>query len=182
MDAYDLHEARLLQYGVATSGANGLAAASGAVPAGKVWTILAAFITVSVAETQAFWFSILKAGLDYFPITFPVSFAVDPAVNKAIPMLTEGLEIKLYPGEFLYGFRAAATAGSSMTMKFRYIESDLPYYQYIDPQKKVVASTLKHGSVFRATGAISQSGSLGGSGSAGTGFGGQNGGPSEPGV
>ena len=42
MDAYALSEARFVQYLSQTSAANSLTAYVGPVPAGKVWTILAA--------------------------------------------------------------------------------------------------------------------------------------------
>jgi uncharacterized membrane protein YgcG len=182
MDAYDLHEARLIQNrNSGVSAANALIASIGPVPAHKVWTICAALAYCSVAETKSYWFAIRSQDGNYYPITHPQDAVIDPVTQKWFPMLTEGMEIKLYPGESLSVLRASNTVGSTIAIYTRLIESDLPYYQYRDPQKKVFASTQRHGSVFRSTGGISQSGS-GGEGSAGSGFGGEGGGPSEPGA
>lgn len=176
MDAYELHEARLLQLTQATSAAGAVSVSIGPVPAGKIWTILHASYVCSHAETKSWYFSVYRS-------TFPCAMAVTrPAALAVIatwpnPMLTEGLEIKLYPGEYLFVTRDSATAGSTMQIAARYIETDLPFYSYDEPQNKVMRSVQKHGSTYRASGAISPAG--GGVGPGGHG-GPSGGGGSEP--
>lgn len=166
MPNYPLSEARLLQQVLATSAADGLSIYVGPVPANTFWTILSAFQSPSVAETQIVWFSVLSRGSIQFPITRPVSYTAAPAVNQTFPLLTEGLEISLFPGERLYAFRAAATAGSTLSIYARFIKSDLPYYDYQEPLKPVLRKS------FRSTAR----------GFAGSGVGGGGGGPlGEPG-
>jgi uncharacterized membrane protein YgcG len=163
MDAYELHEARLLQQYTQTTAANALYGGSPVVPAGKVWTILSAAYNPSVSETQVVWFSIYNSqSTRTYPITVPLSMALTTVIPHA--GLTEGMEIKLYPGEALWIQRGAATAGSTMSFAMRYIETDLPFYSYEEPQNKVVRQVQKHGSVFRRSGGISPGGSGGGSG------------------
>jgi len=163
-DAYRLHDARFLQVLSVGSAANALNVTVGLVPAGKVWTVLSARIAVSVAETRSFWFSIYKLGSPFFPVTMPVALLVDPALSKDFPMLTEGMEMKLYPGDGLTGFRDAATAGSTMVTSIRFIETDLPYYSHEEPLREVVKQSQLHGSVYRSTGGVSVGGGGGGGG------------------
>jgi len=164
MDAWDLHEARLIQEIAVTSGANALSVYSALVPAGKVWSILGAACFPSVTETRTFWFAISGRSLTLFAITRPQSFAFTTAVNQQIPCLTEGMEIKLFPGERIYAFRDVATAGSTISLVCRYVESDLPFYAYKEPQKEITRAKLRHGSVYRSSGGISPSGGGGISG------------------
>jgi hypothetical protein len=153
-DAYDLHEARLLQQYVNVSAANALYAGSTVCPSGKIWTIISAGYNPSVSETQYVWFSIYNSGSTrVYPITAPVSLALTTAIPAA--GLTEGMEIKIYPGEAFWVQRGAATAGSTMSFFMRYIETDLPFYSYVEPLNKVMRSKLQHGASFRATGALS---------------------------
>ena len=177
MDAYDLHEARFIQSRGAASAANGISVSVGPVPAGKVWTILAGAYHPSTAETKtAFWLIYNPVTGDEFPITQPVAIALAPLIP--LPALTMGMEIKLLPGEFLFVRRDSATAGSTMDIHVRMIESDLPYYAYEEPQNRVVRKVQQHGQVYRSSGAISQAAS-GGPGPSGHGGGGGGGG-SEP--
>ena len=74
------------------------------------------------------------------------------------------MEIKLFPGERLYGWRDVATAGSNFYVRARFIETDLPYYSYEEPLKKIIAQPQKHGSVFRALASSSAGGGGGGGG------------------
>jgi len=174
-EAYETHDARFIQYVQMGSPANGLILTSGAVPAGKVWTIIEACIAPSVAETQDYWFAV-NVSNNYFPVTVPREFTPDPATLKYFPMLNEGMELRLYPGEKLAALRDAATAGSTFSCYFRFIETDLPYYKYVEPLKRVVQSTRKHGAVYRSTGGISESGAPSG-GHGDTGGGGDDGNP-----
>lgn len=137
MDAYDIAEARFIQIRANASAANGLNVQVGPVPAGKIWTILRAYATNDVApaggETQYYWFSIFD-GTYVFPVTRPVSQQVENAVAQYFPLLTEGLEIRLFPGDYLRAYRDAATAGSTISVFASFIESDMPLYRYDEPQ------------------------------------------------
>ena len=133
-EAYDIHDAQFLQRPFAQSAANALSIALSAVPTGSVWTVLAAYVTCDVAETQAYWFSIASMGA-YFPVTKPASFVLDPTTAKNFPLVTEGMEIKLFPGEQLVAHRDAATAGSVITIFARIVETDMQYYVELDKHK-----------------------------------------------
>lgn len=152
-DAYDIHEGRFIQERTYTSAANDLIVGSGTVPTGKVWTLLSASYYPSVSETQDVFFSVLsRASVDY-PVTFPRNIALSTSIKE--PLLTEGLEMKLFPGELLRGHRGAATAGSTITIEIRYIESDLPYYAYTEPQKSVTQKKVQRSQAI-ASGRISE--------------------------
>lgn len=161
-EAYDLHEARFLQERQSFSDVNALSAQVGPVPAGKVWTILSANYYPDTAETKIVYFYILsKAALGY-AITVPQSIALSAA--NSFPCLTEGMELRLYPGEYLCVHRDSAAAGSIMVLLVRYIESDLPYYSYEEPQNKIVRQAMRRGSQYRSSGGgISEGGSQAGS-------------------
>ena len=177
MDAYELHEGRFLQSRGAASAANAVSVSVGPVPAGKVWTFLAGSYHPSVAETKtAYWLIYNPVTGDEFPVTQPIAIAL--AALIPLPLVTMGMELKLYPGEFLFVRRDSATAGSTMDIHTRMIESDLPYYSYEEPQNKVVRKVQQHGQVYRSSGAISQVG--GGAGPSSHGGSSGGGGTSEP--
>ncbi len=163
MDAYELHEARFVQEYAATSAANGLTLDTPVVPAGKVRTIISASLGPSVNETQVVGFQIIGRSTYQHTVTVPVSIAL--TVAYMFPFLTEGMECKLFPGEKLRAFRGAATAGSTISLNVRFIESDLPFYSYEEPLNKVVKAGQKHGSQYRSSGGIS----IGGGGASGSG-------------
>jgi hypothetical protein len=149
MDAYELHEGRLIQDGIAVSVADVLYAALGPVPVGKVWSILSASLYPSVSETRMVWFSIRARSGMFHPVTVPVSNIAAPGIPY--PMLTMGMEVKLFPGEYLFAYRDVATAGSTITLRLRFIDSDLPYYSYVEPLAKVVQQAQRRGSITRAS-------------------------------
>jgi len=149
-EAYGLHDGRFVEEQYRTCAANALIVNSGIVPAGKVWTILSALVYPSVAETRTVHLGLVSRYGTEYPVTIPVSIALVSTIP--LPLLTYGMEIKLFPGDKLYARRDVATAGSTMTIIYRYIENDLPYYSYEDPLKKVIAQPLKHGSIFRPGG------------------------------
>lgn len=171
-EAYELHEARFVQEKVNTSAANGLTTNIGPVPAGKVWTLLAGYLMPSTAETKTVWFVISGQSSSY-PVTVPATIALSNVIP--FPLLTDGMELKMYPGQQLRAYRDSATAGSTISMGIEFIESDLPYYAYEEPQNKVVRKVAQHGSVYRSSGAISPGGG-GGVGPGGHGGGGGGGG------
>jgi uncharacterized membrane protein YgcG len=159
-DGYALSDARFVQEKAIGSAANAEALTILVCPAGKICTILSAGYSPSVTETQVVYFEIYsKAAYDY-PITMPVSISLGNLVPR-LPCLTEGMEIKIFPGEALLVIRGGHTAGSTMSAYVRWIETDLPFYKYTEPLKPVVDRTTKHGSAFRGAGSGS-GGSTGG--------------------
>lgn len=176
MDAYLFHDARFITELVSVSAANALTVALGPVPIGKTWTVLSGRYTPSAAETQQVWWGLYSPSGVLYPVTQVVSIALSSVIPFSL--VTEGMELKLFPKEYLTINRAVATAGSTMSVFARVIETDLPYYSYEDPQKKVVYQLRRHGSVYRSSGGISQSGGGGGTGPGSTQGGG--GGGAEP--
>jgi uncharacterized membrane protein YgcG len=160
-DAFELHDAHFISDRAITSGAGALTITGPTVPAKKVWTILGASYSPSVAETRTVcWFIVTRAAT-YIAISFPTAILLPPG---NWPLLTQGMELKLFPGEALYVNRDVATAGSTITLAIRYIETDLPFYSYEEPLKKVVKAAARHGSVYRSSGGISTGGGSGGGG------------------
>lgn len=133
-DAYSVYEARYVAEYTATSAANDLLISGPSTPRNKVRTIRFARVNCSVAETQNYWFGVVTAASVVYPVTAPASVSIAPAVSQYYPMLREGMELKLYPGEYLRAYRAAATAGSTISLNIVYIESDLPIYEQYEPQ------------------------------------------------
>jgi uncharacterized membrane protein YgcG len=148
-EAYELHDARFIQEFSITSAANALGVWGPNVLPGKVWTILAASYVPSVAETRTVYYAIRSYGGVSYPVTMSVSIPLPPGL---FPIVTMGMELRIYPGFQLAVFRDAATALSTMTLRVLYIETDLPYYRYEDPLKKVIAQSQKHGSLVRGGG------------------------------
>jgi len=177
-DAYDVKDGRYVQCRTAWSAANGLTIACGAgvVPAGKVRTYISALISGTVAESQIFWFAVQSATY-MFPVTTPATFQITPAQQVFYPLVREGMEIKLFPGETLYALRQAATAGSGIGIYSRFIDVDLPYYSYEDPLKKVIQ---KRGHGQLTHGGTIIGGSMIGSGGHGESGGGGGGGTPPP--
>jgi len=180
-EAYELHDGRFILDKTFTSAANavvvdGASFPGGRVPEGKVWTILSGSYNPSALETRTVFWLILSRGSNLFPITQPVAIALSGSI--LLPLLTMGMEIKLFPGEWLRVTRDAATAGSTMTMILRIIESDLPFYSHEEPLKKIVKQAQRRGSVYRSSGGISIGGGMPGGGHGGEGGGG--GGGAEP--
>jgi hypothetical protein len=126
-EAYEVHDGQFIQTVSATSAADALLIGIPGVPAGKVWTLLRAYLTTSAAETQDYWFAILSQGR-YYPITAPVEATINSAISRAFPCLREGMEIKLFQDERIYAFRDVATAGSTISCYASIIENDLPFY------------------------------------------------------
>lgn len=138
-DAYETHDARLVQETTIISAADALYVQSDPVPANKVWTILSATYTPSVAETRVCCFERWGRSGNRYPVNFPQSIALDPSVI-VLGFPTDTMELKLWPGERFGARRAAATAGSTMYLLIEWVETDLPLYEYIEPQiKKRVA-------------------------------------------
>ena len=144
-DAYDLYDGRFLQEAGSASSAGGLHTQIGPVPAGKVWTIFQAYLSTSISETQNFWFSVVSRAQQNYPVTLPQEFTTVPLVSQVLPMLREGMELKLFPEEYLSAFRAAATEGSTIKIYAKFSETDLPLYRYIEPQRQIPTRRQAHG-------------------------------------
>lgn len=135
MILWPLCEARLIQYREATSAANAnnVVVGSPGPPDGKVWVILEGGYYPSVAETQQV--SWLKYdGSKNYVITNPVSHALDPAVPTVHGPVEQGMEVALFPGEYIRVSRGDHTAGSTMIAYIKFVEIDLPLYTYDEPQ------------------------------------------------
>ncbi len=136
-DAYGNEEGRFIQVKYATSAVDALLVPIGPVPAGKIWTVLEAFLSNSCAaggENQYVWFAVSPDGVLYYPVTTPEQHVVDASNGQYLPMLREGMELRLWPGEYLAARRGDHTAGSTIIIYARIIESDMPLYTYDDPQ------------------------------------------------
>lgn len=133
---FELHEARQLQSKEATSSADALNNFIGPVPQGKFWTILYGRQHCSVSETRNVWWVIWSSIIGAYPITNPVSKVVSTVLPNAL--CTEGMTVLLFQGEYIASYRDIATAGSTILTAIRYIESDLPYYSYVEPVRKLV--------------------------------------------
>jgi uncharacterized membrane protein YgcG len=167
MDGYEIHDGRLLQQHATISAADALLVLGQIVPANKLWTVLLGLYIPSAAETRTVWWSIYTIGGVQFPVGIPAAIALSSTIP--LPLLTEGMELKLWPGDRLRVSRDVATAGSTMTIYYRFIETDLPYYSYIEPLNKVIRRSQQHGSAYRSGGGISPGSPGSGGGSPGRG-------------
>lgn len=156
-EAYGLHEVRLLQQYFLTSAADATSLDLAAVPAGKIWTVIAIGYYPSVNETQTVMVTKVLANGRVCIVMNPQSIALQPMLFG----LDQGLTVQLYPGENLRIRRGAATAGSTMSCAMQYIETDIPLYDYVEPQAEA--------RIRRA--ALSQAGELARMGRSGVGVG-----------
>jgi len=130
MGRWNLCEARLLQTKNGSSAANAEQAYCGPVPAGKIWVVLGVGYFPSIAETQTISF-FKKSGTNYFGLLNPLSMALNPAVATCIE---QGMELMMWPGEYIYVVRDDHTDGSLMSFHINFVEIDLPLYTYNEPQ------------------------------------------------
>jgi len=141
-DGYELHHAKFVQEVLTASAANALTHPSAVCPPGIIRNYLGIGYYPSAAETRTVLFHLVGRGGLYFPITRPLSVALD-SVYQILTPLTEGMEIKSYPGDYIRVVRDVATAGSTMNLCLRFIDTDLPYFSYDEPLKKVIRQTLQ---------------------------------------
>jgi hypothetical protein len=142
-DAYQIYDSRFISAKRGDSAVNGLFVQVGGPPVGKVWTIIAASYFPSAAETRTVFWSLISAGNIQYALTVPQAIALSTAV--LYPFVIMGLEFKLFPGQSIQVNRDVATAGSTCTINIIYYETDLPPFEYEDPQNIVRAQRLKHG-------------------------------------
>lgn len=105
------------------------------VPDGKFWIVLNSCVFASVSETRTIWASVITKTANAYPILAPVSATINFS-GRFYPVLEQGFELVMFPGDFLRAYRDAATAGSSIYLAARYVELDLPLYHYDDPQRR----------------------------------------------
>lgn len=138
---FDLAEARFVQLHYNTSAADSLTIYSTRVPPeNKVWQVLSLALYPSVTENRTFVFEKQKGGW-YFAITRPYTGLIGTAAIR-LAGLESGDEMLLLPGEQLGARRDVATAGSTLSIMFEFVEHDLPLYDYIEPQ---LARRLRRG-------------------------------------
>lgn len=132
-DAYRIDECRFLQTVDATSAADATVIALGrSVPPGKIWTLFSWDYYPTATETVEVWFYVLNA-LTSKAHYFNWASRAFTGYGR-IPALAGMDEMKLFPGDEPRVGRKTATAGSSMVMTIRLIESDLPFIKYVEPQ------------------------------------------------
>jgi len=130
MGNWNLCEVRLLQTKSRTSEENAETVAIGPVPAGKIWVVLGVGYLPSVAETQTISFN-KTHGANGFGYLNPLSMALNPAIATCIE---QGMELMMWPGEYLHVVRGGHTEGSHMFLAINFVEIDLPLYTYDEPQ------------------------------------------------
>jgi len=155
---FDPAEYKFVQLMTATSAADALYVGLPEVPVNTLWTVRAATVRPSAAETRLFWFSVQGAGWPAaIPITWPTSLAAG-TTNPSAAFTKEGMEFTLGPGERLYAHRDTATAGSTITLLAAIVVHDLPIYRYTEPlledrKKKQFADIIAgRGRFFRGRG------------------------------
>lgn len=142
MEYFEPSELRLVQERSNLSAADALLMPINptAVPDGKIWTVLAVGYRPSVAETQTVYFYKSTRAGNNVALLNPSSMNLNPAYATCIE---QGMAIILLPGETLRVGRLVATAGSTMSGWMEFIETDMPLYDYTEPQ---VAARIKRAS------------------------------------
>ncbi len=132
---YEPSEVLFLQTASADSAADALNLTFGPVPEKKCWTFHSLGYFPGVAETRTVWFTVVHPnGSIEVPLIQPVSIAL--TLTRGLPLLLAGDEFSLLPGQRIKVYRDAATAGSIMYIRGFFIETDVPIYQYIEPQEQ----------------------------------------------
>lgn len=158
-DAYLVSDGRYIGEDVRVSAAGATSLDSTPCPENYVRTILTAGYQCSAVETKTLYWAIVRPSGNVFPITIPIAQAMNA---NLFPLVEQGMEVKMFPGEILRIYRDSATAGSTMAMYIRFIESPLPIYQQYEPQKDVLAQKFRRGSITRVLRSVA-GGSYGGS-------------------
>lgn len=160
-EAHNLSDIRLSQIRSNLSAANALVVTLGySGPAeGKLWTVTGIGYKPSVAETQVVSFEKYSAKYGAtFALLNPIEMNLNPAYGTCIE---QGQVLQLFPGDYINVRRVAATAGSTMAVYIELIETDLPLYEYTEPQM-VKRNTIARGTILRRIGGVSGGGVSGG--------------------
>jgi len=175
-DAYRLDELRFPQEFSQSSAVAGVTIDTTAwvVPPNTVRTVLQLTYMVDVGENR--WISVMLLGATTHAIRGPFNYDSNNGAPCAI--LEQGMEIRMLPGDRIRVDRSAATAGSTMTLRVRYVDHFMPYQRNVEPQDARKKMTPAYRAAREATSGISAGG--GGGGEAGTGFAEGGGGGGEP--
>lgn len=146
------------------------------VPANVVRTILFAHYYPDMSESRSVYFAVIgAAGLMY-------NWRVQASYNSALyqlAVLEQGNELRLVPGDYIRFGRDAATAGSTMIFRCRYVDHILPFQKFIDPYGSARKKSAFIPRYAGGGGAIGGGGISGGGGGGGE-SGGESGGGGEP--
>lgn len=175
-DAYRLDELRFIQEYNRSSAVAGTSidCTDFVVPANTVRTILWFSYQVDIAENR--WISVMLLGATTHAIRGPFNYDGNNGAPCAV--LEQGMEVRMLPGDRIRVDRSAATAGSTATIRIRYIDHFIPYQKYIEPQDARKKLTPFWRAAREAAGGGAVSG--GGGSEAGGGFGEPGGTPGEP--
>lgn len=99
------------------------------VPSNTIRTILYASLSTDIGEARNGTFKIIGNGV----VHAVRSWAWSTNNGSPIAILQEGNEIRLLPGDRLRLDRDVATAGSTMTLYVRYIDTIMPFQTFQDP-------------------------------------------------
>lgn len=129
-------ELRFVEQQSVTSAANELYVQSGAVPSGKIWTVIAAHYYVSAGETRELHFGRVTRAGTFIAHTYFGSLAV--TVDSRIPGVPATDPMILFPGERLQFQRVGFTAASTISLQWYFIQTDMPFMKYHEPQREIV--------------------------------------------
>lgn len=176
-DAYRLDELRFPQEYTKSSAVAGTSidCTDFVVPANTVRTILYFSYQVDAAENR--WLSIMLLGAVTHAIRGPFNYDGNNGVPCAV--LEQGMEIRMLPGDRIRVDRSAATAGSTATIRIRYVDHFIPFQKWVEPQDARKRMSPAYRAAREATSGISAPGTSGGA-PAGSGFGDTGGGTGEP--
>lgn len=135
MEGFQLSECRFLSDIYYVSAADALFVESAQVPNNRVWAVLQSCMFPGVAETRTVWASVMTASGNTYPLFAPVSALLNNT-GRFFPVLEQGFQLYLFPGDRLRAYRDAATAGSVMYVSLRFADLDLPLYDYVEPQRQ----------------------------------------------
>lgn len=175
-DAYRLDELRFIQEYSRDSAVAGTSidCTDFVVPANTVRTILYMAYQVDVAEDR--WISVKLLGAVTHAIRGPFQYNGNNGSPCAV--LEQGMEVRMLPGDRIRVDRSAATAGSTATVRVRYVDHFIPYQKNVEPQDARKKLTPFWRAAREAVGGGGVSG--GGGAEAGSGFGEPSGSAGEP--
>lgn len=131
-DIYRQDELRFPQQYLATSAADAIFhnCSDLVTPANVARTIINMHYQTSVAEVRYLTFRVITAGAGSYNFRGPVSHDGN---QGQFAVLEQGMELRLLPGDYIRFDRNGFTAGSTMSIAFRYIDHILPFQRHVDP-------------------------------------------------